>query len=73
MNAEYQKLCANEIEGLLKRKLIRKSTSPWNCYGFYVNKHSEQIIGVPRLVVNYKPLNKFLADDTYPILNKSSR
>jgi hypothetical protein len=72
MNAEYQKLCAEEIESLLKKDLIRKSTSPWNCYGFYVNKHSEQIRGVPRLVVNYKPLNKVLADDTYPIPNKSN-
>jgi hypothetical protein len=71
MNAECQKLCADEIEGLLKKELIRKSTSPWNCYGFYVNKHSKQIKGVPRLVLNYKPLNKVLEDDTYPIPNKS--
>jgi hypothetical protein len=72
MNAEYQKLCAEEVQNLLDRGLIRKSNSPWNCYGFYVNKHSEQVRGVPRLVVNYKPLNKVLADDTYPIPNKSN-
>jgi len=72
MNAEYQRLCAEEIKGLLDKELIRESTSPWNCYGFYVNKHSEQIRGIPWLVVNYKPLNKVLADDIYPIPNKSS-
>lgn len=47
MNAEYQKLCSQEIQNLLDRGLIRKSTSPWNCYGFYVNKHSEQVRGIP--------------------------
>ena len=72
MNAHFQKLCEEEIKGLLSKGLIRHSKSPWNCYGFYVNKHSEQIRGVPRLVVNYKPLNKVLADDTYPIPHKSS-
>lgn len=72
MNVDYQKLCAEEVSSLLKRGLIRKSSSPWNCYGFYVNKHSEQVRGLPRLVVNHKPLNKVIADDTYPIPNKSN-
>lgn len=61
MNAEYQKLCVEEIKSLLNKELIRESTNPWNCYGFYVNKHSEQIRGILRLVVNYKLLNKVLA------------
>ena len=47
MNAHFQKLCEEEIKGLLSKGLIRHSKSPWNCYGFYVNKHSEQIRGVP--------------------------
>jgi len=71
-NAKYQKLCAEEIQGLLKKGLIRESISPWNYYGFYVNKHSEQIRGVPILVVNYTPLNSVIADDTCPIPHKSS-
>jgi hypothetical protein len=72
MNVEYQNLCSDEIQGLLHKGLIRKSISPWNCYGFYVNKHSKQVRGIPKLVINYKPLNMVLVDDTYPIPNKSS-
>lgn len=70
MSQEYRKLCQQEIQQLLNRGLIRESTSPWNCYGFYVNKRAEQIRGIPRLVINYKPLNSVLADDTYPIPHK---
>ena len=72
MNAHFQKLCEEEIKGLLSKGLIRHSRSPWNCYGFYVNKYSEKIRGVPQIVVNYKPLNKVVADDTYLIPHKSS-
>jgi hypothetical protein len=72
MNAKYKKLCYEEIQGLLKKRSIRESISPCIFYGFYVNKHSEQIRGVLRLIVNYIPLNLVLADDTYPIPHKSS-
>jgi hypothetical protein len=61
MNAKYQRLCLEEVKILLHKGLIRESISPWNCNGFYVNKHFEQLRGIPRLVVNYKPLNKILA------------
>ena len=70
MNEEYRELCEKEIKQLLDRKLIRKSDSPWNWYGFYVNKRSGQIRGIPRLLINYKPLNFVLADNTYPIPHK---
>lgn len=70
MSKEYRDLCEKEIEQLLDRKLIRESDSPWNCYGFYVNNIAEQIRGTPRLVINFKPLNYVLADDTYPIPQK---
>ena len=63
-------MCDKEIKSLLDRKLIRDSDSPWNCYGFYVNKISGQIRGIPRLVINYKPINYVLADNTYPIPHK---
>ena len=45
---------------LLEKKLIRPSKSPWSCEAFYVNNALEKERGVPRLVINYKPLNKAL-------------
>ncbi|KAK2424968.1 hypothetical protein QL285_035270 [Trifolium repens] len=70
MNQEYLGLCKNEIESLLNKKLIRTSKSPWSCTAFYVNKAAEKERGVPRLVINYKPLNKVLKWIRYPIPNK---
>ena len=70
MNPEYLNLCKQEIQDLLNKKLIRKSYSPWSCTAFYVNKQVEQERGVPRLVVNYKPLNDALKWIRYPIPNK---
>eukprot|EP00253_Pinus_taeda_P016901 PITA_16901 len=70
ISKEYRDLCQKEIQQLLDKRLIRESNSPWNCYGFYVKKRAEQIRGIPRLVINYKPLNSVLADDTYPIPHK---
>ena len=60
MNIELLEHCKKEIEDLLNKGLIRKSKSPWSCVAFYVNKQAEQQRGVPRLVINYKPLNKAL-------------
>jgi len=71
MNAKEMKQCQEEIQDLLQKGMIRESTSPWACFAFYVNKHSEIVRGVPRLVVNYKPLNKALAYDSYPIPKSS--
>ena len=70
MNSEYLELCKKEIQDLLSKNLIRKSYSPWSCTAFYVNKASEKERGVPRLVINYKPLNDVLKWIRYPIPNK---
>ncbi|XP_050919176.1 uncharacterized protein LOC127136687 [Lathyrus oleraceus] len=70
MNQEYLDLCKKEIESLLEKNLIRKSKSPWSCTTFYVNNVAERERGVPRLVINYKPLNKVLKWIRYPIPNK---
>ena len=70
VNAELLEYCKKEIQTLLEKKLIRPSKSPWSCAAFYVNNAPEKERGVPRLVINYKPLNKALQWIRYPIPNK---
>ena len=57
MNNELLEHCKKEIEDLLIKGLIKKSKSPWSYATFYINKQAELEQGVPRLVINYKPLN----------------
>ena len=52
------------------KNLIRKSHSPWSCVAFHVQKPSKIERGAPRLVINYKPLNKVLKWIRYLIPNK---
>ena len=70
MSPELLEYCKKEINDLLSKKLIRPSHSPWSCAAFYVQKTSEIERGTPRLVINYKPLNKVLQWIRYPIPNK---
>ena len=70
MNAELLQYCKKEIQTLLDKELIRPSKSPWSCAAFYVNNAAEKERGVPRLVINYKPLIKALQWIRYPIPNK---
>jgi len=70
MNAELLEYCKKEIQNLLEKKLIRPSKSHWSCAAFYVNNAPEKERGVPRLVINYKPLNKALQWICYPIPNE---
>ena len=70
MSQELMDFCRTEIENLLSKNIIRKSKSPWSCSAFYVQKKAEIERGVPRLVINYKPLNKVLEWVRYPIPNK---
>ena len=71
MNNELLTFCKAEINDLLHKGLIRSSKSPWSCATFYANNQAENERGVPRLVINYKPLNKVLEWIRYPIPNKS--
>ncbi|KAL4584204.1 hypothetical protein LXL04_008796 [Taraxacum kok-saghyz] len=70
MSSELETHCKNEIQELLNKKLIRPSKSPWSFSAFYVMNAAEIERGSPRLVINYKPLNKFLEWIRYPIPNK---
>ena len=70
MSLELLEYCKKEINDLLSKKLIRPSHSPWSCAAFYVQKASEIERGTPRLVINYKPLNKVLQWIRYAIPNK---
>ena len=70
MNMDLEQHCKNEIKDLESKGLIIKPRSPWSCVAFYVNKNSEIERGIPRLVINYKPLNKALKWIRYPIPNK---
>ena len=72
MSPSEREFCANEIKELLDKGLIEPSKSPWACRAFVVNKHSEIKRGKPRLVVNFKPLNKILEPVRYPLPDKSS-
>ena len=67
MNMDLERHCKEEINDLVNKGLIVKSRSPWSCAAFYVNKNSEIERGTPRLVINYKPLNKALKWIRYPI------
>ncbi|KAH9299475.1 hypothetical protein KI387_031157, partial [Taxus chinensis] len=67
MPPSERKECHEEIQKLLKAGFIQESNSPWSCAAFYVNKRSEQLRNKKRLVVDYKPLNKFIAPVQHPI------
>ena len=70
MSQDMMEFYKKEIDELLQKKIIRKSKSPWSCPAFYVQKNAELERGVPRLVINYKPLNAVLEWIRYPIPNK---
>ena len=60
MNEKLLEYCKQEIDSLLKKKLIRPLKSPSSCVAFYVQNTVELERGAPKSVINYKPLNKIL-------------
>lgn len=59
------------IDELLKLGVIRRSTSRHRGPAFIVNKHSEQLQGKSRMVIDYRRLNDNAVDDSYDIPDKS--
>ena len=59
------------ISELLRLKVIRKSISRHRSPAFIVKKHSEQVRGESRMVINYRRLNDNTIDDGYDIPDKS--
>nr|GEW20359.1 reverse transcriptase domain-containing protein [Tanacetum cinerariifolium] len=72
MNTDHYQLAKEEREQLVSQGIIEPTTSPWACEDFYVNNRSEQVRGKLRLVINYQPLNHFLANDKFPLPQKKS-
>ncbi|GKD20889.1 putative reverse transcriptase domain, viral movement protein [Tanacetum coccineum] len=72
MNPDHYQLAKEECEQLVSQGIIEPTTSLCACKAFYVNKRSEQVHGKLRLVINYQPLNYFLADDKFPLPQKKS-
>ena len=50
MNEKLIDYCKQEIDLLVKEKLIKPSKSPWSCAAFYVQNVVELERGAPRLV-----------------------
>nr|GEW97190.1 putative reverse transcriptase domain, viral movement protein [Tanacetum cinerariifolium] len=72
MNPDHYQLAKEECEQLVSQGIIEPTISPWACEAFYFNKRSKQVRGKLRLVINYQPLNHFLADDKFPIPQNKS-
>ena len=70
MNEILLEYCKQEINSLINNKLIRPSKSHWSFATFYIQNTAKLERGAPKLVINYKPLNKVLQWIRYPIPNK---
>lgn len=72
MNPSHYSLAVQELLQLEQERLIKPTSSQWACEAFYVNERAKQTKGKLRLVINYQPLNHFLADDKFSIFQRSS-
>jgi hypothetical protein len=52
-----------QLNELLKKGLIRRSSSPWDCPTIFVKKKDESL----RMCVDYRPLNVVTIKNKYPL------
>ena len=64
MPAEELTELKKQIDELMEKEFIRPSSSPWGCPVIFVKKRDTN---VPRLVVDYRPLNAVTIKNKYPI------
>ena len=60
----------HKVALLYVKDFSEKDIPPWSCPAFYVQKNAKIERGEPRLVINYKPLDKVLEWIRYPTPNK---
>ena len=53
----------SQFNELLKKDLIRPSSSPWGCPAIFVKKKDESL----RMCVDYRPLNAVTIKNKYPL------
>lgn len=67
MNLDHYVVALHELAALESQGLIGPTSSLWACEAFYVNKRAKQVREKLRLVINYQPLNQFIASDKFSI------
>ena len=63
IGAPQEAIVEEEVQRLLKAKVIRPSRSPWSSATVLVKKKD----GTPRLCIDYRPLNEVTVRDAYPL------
>jgi deoxyuridine 5'-triphosphate nucleotidohydrolase len=63
----HRQWVAEEVEKMLKSGIIRESNSPWSTPVILVNKKDGAGKIVPRMCVDYRPLNKVTKKDAFPL------
>lgn len=59
VNKEIEEFCRKEIQDFLNKKINQKKQFSLELLQVLCDKNEELERGMPRLVVNYKPLNLF--------------